>query len=209
MNAVRLLVALIVATVVVGAAVVVPLALNDDGDTRKPEDIAAVMGAANGVDDPGFVRDSANLSAVKTFDTPELVHVEEDVDYEQSPPVGGKHDPVWLECGVYDREVREENAVHALEHGTVWITYRPSDLSSKDVDELADELPDEGILSPYDGQEAPVVVTVWNTQLALKGAGDPRLQLFIDTYGHGETAPEPMASCHGGTTKYEDSGTSA
>ncbi|QIX26588.1 DUF3105 domain-containing protein [Nocardioides sp. JQ2195] len=207
MNAVRLLIALIVATVVVGGALLVPLAVSDDG-AERPEDITAVMGAANGVDDPEFDRDSANLSGVKTYETSALVHVAEEVDYQQSPPVGGKHDPVWAECGVYDRPVREENAVHALEHGTVWITYR-SDLSGDDVDTLTEALPDEGILSPYDDQEAPVVVTVWNTQLALDGADDPRLALFIDTYGHGETAPEPMASCHGGVTKYEDSGTSA
>lgn len=209
MNAVRLLIALIVATIVVGVAVVVPLAISDDGETKGPDDIAAVMGAANGVDDPEFDQDSANLSAVKTYETPAPLHVSEEVDYEQTPPVGGKHDPMWLDCGAYDRPVREENVVHALEHGTVWITYRSEAVGSDDVDELADILPDEGILSPYDEQEAPVVVTVWNTQLALDGADDPRLQVFIDTYGHGETAPEPMASCHGGTTKYEGSGTSA
>lgn len=208
MNAVRVLIALIVATIVVGGAVLVPLAVGDDSDTRKPEEITAVMGAANGVDDPDFDADSANLSAVRTFETPTPTHVSDEVDYEQSPPVGGQHDALWLECGVYDRPVREENTVHALEHGTVWITY-DSGLSSEDVDALAEALPDEGILSPYDDQDAPVVVTVWNTQLALDGVDDPRLQLFIDTYGHGETAPEPMASCHGGTTEYEDAGTSA
>ena len=45
--------------------------------------------------------------------------------YTETPPAGGPHDPVWDDCGVYTQPLRNENAVHALEHGTVWITYRP------------------------------------------------------------------------------------
>ena len=74
----------------------------------------------------------------------------------------------------------------------------PTDLDDADVARLADALPDNGILSPYDGLPAPVVVTVWGRQLALTGADDPRLKVFIDTYSDGHTAPEPFASCAGG-----------
>jgi hypothetical protein len=141
----------------------------------------------------------SDLSAVKSYDDLSADHTPDDVDYPQSPPVGGEHDPEWLECGVYDVPVREENAVHDLEHGTVWISYDP-DLGDGDVDELAEELPQNGILAPYPGLTAPVVVTVWGRQLALAGADDPRLQLFIRTYGGGETAPEPNVTCAGGIT---------
>ena len=50
------------------------------------------------------------------------------VAYRYSPPIGGRHDAVWATCTgvVYPRALRNENAVHALEHGAVWITYRPS-----------------------------------------------------------------------------------
>ena len=113
-------------------------------------------------------------------------------------PPGGPHDNVWLACGVYDEPVRDENAVHALEHGTVWLTYDPDELSDDDVGELAEQLPDEGILSPYPGQDARVMITVWGRQLDLRSPGDDRLQLFLDEYGDGHTAPEPMASCEGG-----------
>jgi len=53
---------------------------------------------------------------------------------------------VWLACGVYDEAVRDENAVHDLEHGTVWITHDPG-LPADDVERLAAELPDNGIMS--------------------------------------------------------------
>ena len=53
------------------------------------------------------------------------------MDYPTSPPAGGAHDAAWLDCGVYDEPIRDENAVHDLEHGTVWISYRP-DLDDDD-----------------------------------------------------------------------------
>jgi hypothetical protein len=109
---------------------------------------------------------------------------------------------VWEDCGVYTAQVRNENAVHSLEHGTVWITYRP-DAPAADVQALETALGSvkdkKTILSPYPGLAAPVVVTVWNAQLQLDSASDPRLQAFLDFYGDGHTAPEAaMASCAGG-----------
>jgi uncharacterized protein DUF3105 len=141
---------------------------------------------------------STDLAAVKSYDHLSNAHTPDDVDYPQSPPVGGPHNPVWLDCGVYDDPVRDENAVHDLEHGTVWISYDPG-LGKGDVARLATALPQNGILAPYPGLASPVVVTVWGEQLELTGADDPRLELFIRTYGGGETAPEPMASCAGGS----------
>jgi len=174
--------------------------------SRAPVIALAVIGAAIvvalAVAVPLLVTEGpvpSDLSAVKSYDDLSADHTPDDVDYPQSPPVGGEHAPEWLECGVYDVPVREENAVHDLEHGTVWISYNP-DLGDGDVDELASELPQNGILAPYPGLTAPVVVTVWGKQLALVDPDDPRLELFIRTYGGGETAPEPNVTCAGGIT---------
>ena len=142
------------------------------------------------------------LSAVKTYDYVGAEHTTDPVNYTETPPAGGPHDPVWEDCGVYSQPVRNENAVHSLEHGTVWITYQPG-LSTADVQKLETALgtvkDKKTILSPYPGLPAPVVVTVWNAQLDLKNASDPRLQDFLGFYGDGHTAPEAaMASCAGG-----------
>jgi len=144
------------------------------------------------------------LDAV-VVEKPTSAHVSDDVDYEQTPPAGGDHDPAWLECGVYDEPVRDENAVHSLEHGTVWVTHDP-DLDAASVDELAERLPAESILSPYDGLPGPVVVTVWGRQLVLDGVDDARLELFLREFGDGHTSPEPFASCNGGVTGDEGEG---
>jgi hypothetical protein len=146
----------------------------------------------------GYEGEPVDLSEVEVWEIEDTRHTDGDVDYPQDPPAGGPHAPVWLDCGVYDVPVREENAVHDLEHGTVWITHDP-DLPERDVEALAEALPDNGIMSPRDGLSSPVVVTVWGAQLALDGPRDPRLRLFLEEYGDGHTAPEFGVTCHGGT----------
>ena len=52
------------------------------------------------------------------------------------PPVGGAARPAyWADCTgtVYTVDIRHENAVHSLEHGAVWITYNPDEVSQADV----------------------------------------------------------------------------
>ena len=141
---------------------------------------------------------------VKTYDVgPAGRHTEGDVDYEQSPPVGGPHNPVWQNCGFYDQPVRDENAVHSLEHGAVWITYSPS-LPQNQVDELRDIAESQSyiLVSPYPDlpDNTPVVASAWGKQVGLDGADDPDLESFIRAYRQGPQTPEPGALCDGGTS---------
>jgi hypothetical protein len=67
-------------------------------------------------------------------------HVGGNIDYDQdlvTPPAGGPHNPIWQNCGYYDDPVRDENAVHSLEHGAVWITYQ-SALPQDERERLSD-----------------------------------------------------------------------
>ncbi|WP_392542127.1 DUF3105 domain-containing protein [Oryzobacter telluris] len=138
------------------------------------------------------------LDAVKTY-TVTRDHTTDPVTYAQSPPVGGNHNPTWLNCGVYTAPVKNENAVHSLEHGAVWVTYRP-DLPAADVAKLVASVPDTYmVVSPYEGLDAPVVASAWGVQLKLTGVGDQRLAEFIKQYRNGPQTPEPGASCTGGT----------
>jgi hypothetical protein len=185
--------ALLAALLVVAAAVLVPRVVDDLAD----DDGSAVARSDDG--DEGDEGGAPGLEGVLLVDDLSPEHRDdEDIDYEQVPPIGGPHDPEWLACGAYDEPVRDENAVHDLEHGTVWITYDPA-LADDGVATLEGFLPEDGILSPYDGLPAPVVITVWGAQLQLTGPDDPRLPLFLDEYGDGGTAPEAFASCEGGT----------
>lgn len=138
------------------------------------------------------------LDAVKKF-TVTREHTTEPVTYEQTPPVGGNHNPTWLNCGVYPQTVPSELAVHALEHGAAWVTYRP-DLPADQVEKLVAAVPDTYmIVSPFEGIDAPVVASSWGVQLKLTGVDDPRLTTFLEEYRQGPQTPEPGASCTGGS----------
>jgi hypothetical protein len=141
-----------------------------------------------------------NIPGVVTYSNLARTHVTGTVTYTQNPPVGGPHDQVWLNCGIYTAPVRNENAVHSLEHGAVWITYQPG-LAQSAVQHLVSLVNGHSyvILSPYPGLPAPVVASAWGLQLKLQSANDSRIAKFISKYAQGPQTPEPGAPCTGGT----------
>ncbi len=186
--------AILVGLLVLGVAAVIPGLVDDDDPRVLPESPGLSASPSAKAKQPDQV---PSLAKVRRFKKLDRSHVPGPVTYPMVPPAGGPHDEAWLDCGVYDEPVRDENAVHDLEHGTVWITYRPS-LKETGVKRLARMLPKNGIMSPYPGLPAKVVVTVWGAQLRLKGVDDPRLPLFLAKFGDGHTSPEPDGSCEGG-----------
>ncbi len=139
---------------------------------------------------------------VQTYDVgPAGDHSEEDVDYEQSPPVGGEHNPVWQNEGFYEEPIRDENAIHTLEHGAVWIAYSP-ELPADQQDRIRElvEARTCMLASPYPGLDSPIVASAWGKQLELEDADSPDLERFIRAYRQGPQTPELGATCTGGTS---------
>jgi hypothetical protein len=101
---------------------------------------------------------------------------------------------------VYTAPLHNENAVHSLEHGAMWITYRPG-LPASEIATIRDDVSGQpyGLVSPYPGLPSPVVASVWGKQLKLNSASDSRLKVFINTYKSGSQAPESGGECTGGT----------
>jgi hypothetical protein len=127
-------------------------------------------------------------------------HVMTDVDYTESPPVGGSHDGIWADCdgAIYDQQVRSENAVHSMEHGAVWLTYNPDQISEDGLSVLTGYVQGQSyiFMSPYSGLGAPVSLQSWNHQLFLDSVDDPRINEFIQTLRQNpEEYPEIGASC--------------
>jgi hypothetical protein len=138
---------------------------------------------------------------VQTFENLPATHVEGVVEYTQTPPVGGPHSNVWQNCGFSAAPINSENGVHSLEHGAVWITYRP-DLPADQIDQLRElaEGTSYVLVSRFPDLPAPVVASAWGTQLQLQSASDPELDAFVRTYRQGPQTLEPGASCSGGTS---------
>jgi hypothetical protein len=135
-------------------------------------------------------------------------HVAGPVLYSLTPPVGGDHNAAWMNCGVYDKPVPVERAVHNLEHGAVWITYRPS-LPKAEVDQLVAFFKSQPVvrhtgsryvdLTPFPGLPAPIVASSWGFQLRLSSPTDPRLQQFVTAFRYSQRyTPEYGGACTGG-----------
>ncbi|HEU0206592.1 MAG TPA: DUF3105 domain-containing protein [Pseudolysinimonas sp.] len=147
-------------------------------------------------------------------------HVHGPVTYSITPPVGGPHDGIWMNAGVYTKPIPSERAVHNMEHGAVWISYEP-DLPASEVAALTafvtkqSLIPETGEtasgapttnsnryidLSPWatSALPAPIVISAWGHQLRVTSATDPRLQNFVDTFRNSPTySPEYGAAVDG------------
>jgi hypothetical protein len=122
--------------------------------------------------------------------------------YETNPPVGGAHNAVWQNCmgDVYDQPIANEHAVHSLEHGAVWVTYKQG-LAADQVAELKKKVEgkDYMFMSPIAGLDKNVSLQAWGYQLKLDSATDPRIDDFIKALRVNATM-EPQAVCSGGNT---------
>ncbi|MEU0128734.1 MULTISPECIES: DUF3105 domain-containing protein [unclassified Streptomyces] len=143
------------------------------------------------------------IAGEKTWDAKKLTrnHVTTEVKYPMEPPVGGDHNPAWLNCDgvVYEKAVPDVNAVHALEHGAVWVTHSEK-ASEGDVGKLASRVRSTpfSLMSPYEGQDGAIMLSAWGKQVTVDSADDPRVARFFAKYVQGAQTPEPGAPCTGG-----------
>jgi len=115
--------------------------------------------------------------------------------YKVNPPVGSTHNNAWQNCmgDVYDAPIANEHAVHSLEHGAVWITYR--------VEKLAEKVRGNEymLMSPFENLDRPISLQAWGYQLKVDNADDSRIDEFIEAL-RVNASVEPGATCSGGIT---------
>jgi hypothetical protein len=217
--------------IVAAIAVIAPVALSKNGGssaTTSQEVIPPVVTGTTTVEPAALtVPNTTGITGVVAYDTTGWpasshngpanralghTHVTGPVQYPVTPPAGGDHNAVWMNCGVYDKPVPNEHAVHNLEHGAIWITYQPS-LPQSEVSELRSFFARQTVLTPsstsgssryidltpYPGLPSPIVVSSWGFQLRLTSPADPRLQQFVSKFRVSQQyTPEYGAPCTGG-----------
>jgi hypothetical protein len=154
--------------------------------------VAAVGAGCSTAPAPTPEPTDGGIDGVQTFGDLTRDHTTDDFSYPQSPPVGGDHDRTWMDCTgtVYDEPVRNEKAVHSMEHGAVWVTYTDA-ASQGDIDAMAAKVEGQpySLMSPYPDQESPIVLSAWGVQLGVESAADPRVDLPFGP-------SDPRAGCH-------------
>lgn len=110
-----------------------------------------------------------------------------------APPSGGPHFASPLGAGISTTPVADGNAIHSLEHGMVWITYRADLIGERDLETLtavARAHRGDVILSPRPENAAPAAVVSWGRRLILPTpVARETLEAFVVT--NVDQAPEP------------------
>jgi hypothetical protein len=179
---------------------------------------AAVTGAPTTEAKPATVANPTSIKGLIAYDTAGYPgpgtpgagtlshdHVTGPVTYAVTPPVGGPHNSIWMNAGVYTKPVPSERAVHNLEHGAVWITYDPN-LPASQVQALDAFFEKQTMISEPNGRSnryvdvspwtdnslpSPIMISSWGYQLGVNSPTDPRLQQFVDTFRNSKTySPE-------------------
>tara|TARA_B100001029_G_scaffold5593_1_gene4033 strand:+ start:4920 stop:5498 length:579 start_codon:yes stop_codon:yes gene_type:complete len=160
---------------------------------------AAFISCSSGESEPIEISTEKMLEEVEYLVITSREHTDENVDYPTIPPAGGDHLGIWHTCGIYKVELLDEAAVHSLEHGAVWVTYKP-EIEKEEIIKLTTMLSNRSkiLLSPHSGQISPIVATAWGRRLEIESANDYRLNKFVDLFVDGEAAPEAGITCDRG-----------
>jgi len=111
--------------------------------------------------------------------------------YATNPPTSGAHGAA-LPWGVSAQEVVDENAVHNLEHGGIWITYKDlDDAAVAQLQEIARRHPQSVLLSPRSANDAPIAVASWGRLMKLDRVDVAQIETYIRQ--NINKSPEPLA----------------
>lgn len=95
--------------------------------------------------------------------------------YNSNPPTSGPHYGSPANWGVYDYEVNDKLFIHNLEHGGVWISYRPSSVDARAVERLRSIAEEFGgskiVMAPRSANDGDIAVAAWTRLLKINLAG--------------------------------------
>jgi hypothetical protein len=111
--------------------------------------------------------------------------------YNSNPPTSGPHYEQDASWGVYQTELPDEQLIHNLEHGGIWISYNGIDDKTKtDLEKIAQSDP-KIIVEPRSQDDAPIVLASWGRLQKLQVYDEKTILDFIK--GNIGKAPEPLA----------------
>ena len=85
------------------------------------------------------------------------------VEYKTNPPTSGSHYAIPSNWGIIGHEIPDEAAVHNLEHGGVWISYKPdiSDSAKKKLEEIAKSGGGKILMTPRAKNDRDLAAVSW------------------------------------------------
>ncbi len=111
--------------------------------------------------------------------------------YNSNPPTSGWHYAQPAQWGVYQTELPDEQLVHNLEHGGIWISYTGIDDATKASLEKIEQSNSKIIVTPRSKNDAPIVLASWGRLQKFQTLDEEGIQSFIKA--NSNKSPEPFA----------------
>jgi hypothetical protein len=124
----------------------------------------------------------------QTFENQGQTHITEGSTdhppYNSNPPTSGWHWPQPAPWGVYTTTQPDERMIHNLEHGGIWISYKPDKVDADTIAKLNDFAKRYQliIVEPRANDEAPIVLAAWTHMLSMEQYDERAILEFIQAY---------------------------
>lgn len=142
----------------------------------------------------GALEDPGNLVAVgQEFPSEGSTHVPvgTKVEYKTNPPTSGNHYPEPANWGVYQQTLQDEQVVHNLEHGGIWISYKDIDDDTKaKLEDIARKNSGSVLLEPRPANDAKIAIASWTRSITMDTFDRAKIEEFI-THNKNKS-PEPL-----------------
>ncbi len=112
-------------------------------------------------------------------------------EYNSNPPTSGWHYAQPANWGVYQTELPDEQVIHNLEHGGIWISYTEIDDATKAALEKIAKSNSKIIVTPRSKNDAPIVLASWGRLQEFQTLDEQAIRAFIDA--NSNKSPEPSA----------------
>lgn len=112
--------------------------------------------------------------------------------YNSNPPTSGNHLASPANWGVYSTPLTDEQAIHNLEHGGIWISYKDiDDQTQAQLETIAKANGGSVILSPRPSNDAKISLASWGRLEKLENYDEAKILEFIRS--NKNKSPEPIA----------------
>jgi hypothetical protein len=106
--------------------------------------------------------------------------------HNSNPPTSGSHFPRPAEWGIYKEELADETLIHNLEHGGIWISYKPevSEEMRKRLEAFYEKYGRKIIVTPRAKNDSDIALVAWNHLDKFSAAeySDERVEKFIKAF---------------------------
>ncbi len=113
--------------------------------------------------------------------------------YNSNPPTSGDHLAQPAEWGVYQNELPDQQLIHNLEHGGIWISYKDIDADTKaKLEAIGKANPGSVIITPRAANDSKIAVAAWTRLEKLESYDEAKILEFIKA--NKNKSPEPLAN---------------